>query len=254
MSRNAFAALAVASLLRPVLAAPEELSRRQAEVLLRQADFASQAPRSLRARIRFATAARRAEVEVFRTAGLGSAVRFLGPKERGKWLVYRDGVAWFVAPGAKKPVKLPPAYRLSGEVSIDDLLGTAYSADYEIVSARSERETSRRTAVLDLVATAPRAPYPRARLVVDYDTGRPAQIEYYLASGRPAKRAIFEAFTAGPPPHPSRIRLEDTLRKGKVTTIEIVEVEARAIPDTIFDPQDSGARRALESAAALAPR
>lgn len=224
----------------------EEISVHEAATLLRKADFASQAPASLRARIRFTVGGRTSEIDVYRSSGQRVAVRFLDPKERGKWLVYRDGKAWFIAPGAKKPVKLPPTYRLRGEVSIEDLLGTAYSAAYDIASARVVSGPKRGTVVLELTARAPRAPYPNVRLVVERDISRPLEAEYRLANGREAYRAVFEDFEPGPPPRPTRIRLEDNLRPGKTTTIEILDVEPRAVPDVLFDLGDATARRALE--------
>jgi hypothetical protein len=227
-------------------AAGSPVPEREAALLLRKADFASQAPPSLRARVRITAAGHVSELVVYRSTERRAAVRFLDPEERGKWLVYRQDATWFISPGAKQPVKLPAAYRLRGAVSIEDLLGTPYSQDYALAKASESMEGERSSVSLELQAKLEHTSYPQILLVVDRSRGQPLRVEYRLASGRVAERAVFESFEPGPPPRPSRIRLESDLHSRRVTSIEILDVAAQPVPDALFDLADATARRALE--------
>jgi hypothetical protein len=227
-------------------AAGSPVSEREAALLLRKADFASQAPASFRAHMRFTTGDRASELAVYRSTERRAAVRFLDPKEHGKWLVYREGATWFISPGAKQPLKLPAAYRLRGAVSIEDLLGTPYSQDYALARASESSEGMRASVSLELQAKLEHPAYPQMLLVVDRESGQPLRAEYRLTGGRVAERAVFESFEPGPPPRPSRIRLESDLHPGRITSIEILDVAAQPVPDALFDLADAAARRALE--------
>jgi hypothetical protein len=107
-------------LLAAALGAPADV-RPEDERVLRESDVAAAAPASFRARLHIQAPDRPepAEVEVWRSGETRTLVRFLAPKERGKFLLYKAGSLWFLAPGSKKPVKLPPHFRLQGSATLD---------------------------------------------------------------------------------------------------------------------------------------
>ena len=149
----------------PVRCADQTLSN---EELLRRTDIGALAPDSFRSHMRLTAGDKPPlEVEVWRKGEARTLVRLLGPKERGKYLLRLGPVLWFLAPGAKKPVRLSPSYRLRGSATIDDVLGLQYARDYKVESAA---ELEGGLVALDLTARGPGAIYPAVRYVVRRST------------------------------------------------------------------------------------
>ena len=231
-------------------AATRTIAPADAAELLRRSDVASRAPESFRARLRI-TALRdppdSTEVEVWRSGESKSLVRFLGPKERRKYLLRVDGVSWFLAPGAKKPVKVSPAHRLRGSASLDDILGIRYGRDYVIEGATETEEADGSLVVFDLAAKSPHAPYPRVRYVVRRATHRPVRAEYLLKSGKISSMVEFLEWEEGSRPVVHRLVLSDRLQSGLRTEVTLLEMEERKVPDGLFDLRDPTQRRKLEA-------
>jgi hypothetical protein len=230
----------------PVRSADQTLSP---EDLLRRSDVGALAPSSFRSRMRLSTAPGRPplEIEVWRKGEDRTLVRFLGPKEQGKYLLRLGGALWFLAPGARKPVRLGPAYRLRGSATLDDVLGLHYARDYRVDRASA---TDDGLVALDLAARGPGALYPAVRYVVRRDTLRPVRAEYRLPSGKVATVVEFAAWVEGQRPYASRLLVRDALHGGAVTRVEVQDVEERAVPAGLFDLADPAERRRLEAAPA----
>jgi hypothetical protein len=242
-------AIAVASVLSvAVLSADLALSP---EELLRRSDVGALAPESFRSRMRLRAGDKPPlEVEVWRKGEARTLVRLLGDKERGKYLLRLGSDLWFLAPGAKKPVRLNPSYRLRGSATLDDVLGLHYARDYEVRAAAPQAEG---LVALDLVARAAGAIYPQVLYVVRPATLRPIRAEYRLASGKVATIVEFARWSEGRRPYASRLLIRDALHGGATTEVEVLEVEERVVPDGLFDLADPSARQRLESAPVTSP-
>jgi hypothetical protein len=218
------------------------------EELLRRTDVAALAPESFRSRMRLTAGGKPPlEVEVWRKGEARTLVRLLGAKERGKYLLRLGPVLWFLAPGAKKPVRLHPSYRLRGSATLDDVLGLHYARDYK-VSAKTDLDDG--LVALELTARGPGAIYPAVRYVVRPSTLRPVRAEYRLPSGKVATIVEFTQWSPGGRPYASRLLVRDALHGGVTTAVDVLEVEARPVPEGLFDLGDASARRRLE----MAPR
>lgn len=223
------------------LAPPDAAAR----ALLAASDVSLLSPRDFRARVTLRGLEGPAqELEVWRAGEDRTLVRFLSPKDVGKYLLKREGSLYFLGPRAKKPVKLQPSYKLAGGVSLDAVLGTSFAAEYEITGIT---HTSAGEAVFDLVATTPRAPAPRARYVVSRETRRPTSVELQLKNGRAQSRVEFVEWSEAPHPRPRRLRVIDALRPRASAAVEIHEVVETTVPEALFDLQDPSARRALDT-------
>ena len=185
------------------------------------------------------------EVEVWRKGDSRTLVRLLGTKERGRYLLRLGGTLWFLAPGAKKPVRLSPSYRLRGSATIDDVLGLQYARDYKVESAT---DLDGGLVALDLTARGPSAIYPSVRYVVRRATLRPVRAEYRLPSGKVATIVEFEKWSASGRPYASRLLVRDALHGGATTAVDVLEVEERSVPEGLFDLADPSARQRLEAA------
>ena len=215
------------------------------EELLRKTDLGALAPESFRSRMRLTAGDKPPlEVEVWRKGDAQTLVRLLGAKERGKYLLRLDSVLWFLSPGAKKPVRLSPAYRLRGSATLDDVLGLHYARDYKVASAQ---DLDGGLVALELAARGPRALYPAVRYVVSPATLRPVRAEYRLPSGKVATVVEFAQWSGGRRPHATRLVVRDALHGGAATAVDVLEVEERVVPDALFDLADGAARQRLEA-------
>ncbi len=214
--------------------------------LLRRSDVAEHEPRSFRSRLLLQGPGREAavEIEVWRERPARTLVRFLGRKHRGKYLLYLQEGVFFLAPGAREPVKLPRSFRLHGSATLDHVLGLRYSRDYTI--ARAEPSPDGAQVVFELVARDAKAQYPRARFVVERRTARPTRAELRLKGGKLATSVEFAAWSPGATLRPQRLVLRDHLRGGKETRVELLELEERSVPEGLFSSSDGAARRRLE--------
>ena len=216
------------------------------EELLRKTDRGALAPESFRSRMRLTAGDKPPlEVEVWRKGEAQTLVRLLGPKERGKYLLRLGPVLWFLAPGAKKPVRLSPAYRLRGSATLDDVLGLQYARDYKVASAQ---DLEGGLVALELAARGPGVLYPAVRYVVSPAALRPVRAEYRLPSGKVATIVEFAEWSGGGRPYARRLLVRDALHGGATTAVDVLEVEARPVPDGLFDLADPAARQRLEAA------
>jgi hypothetical protein len=224
------------------------------EDLLRESDVAAAAPDAFRAVLRVTAGGKAMELEVWRSGESRTLVRFLDRKERGKYLIRVDSDLWFLSPGAKKPVKLAPSYKLKGSASLDDLLGIRYSRDYEIVSFTKDLDASGPLAVFELRAKG-KALYPRVRYLVRTAEARPARAEYRLTSGKLASIVEFAEWDRSQRMRFKHLVFRDVLRNGAVTDVEMLEMEERPVPTALFDLQDRTERARLfgSTPAAVAP-
>ena len=243
MSRIRFgvaALLLLALLLPPEVPAAGALSP---DEMLRRSDLGALAPPSFRSRMRLTAGDKPPlDVEVWRKGETQTLVQLLGPKEAGKYLLRLGGDLWFLAPGARKPVRLNPSYRLHGSATLDDVLGLQYARDYRVASAA---EQDGGLVALELVARGPGAVYPAVRYVVRHDTWRPVRAEYRLPSGKVGTIVEFTRWSEGRRPYVSRLLVRDALHGGATTTVDVLDLEERPVPDGLFDLADPSARARL---------
>jgi hypothetical protein len=181
-----------------------------------------------------------AEYEVS-AKGENSLVKFLSVRSKGQALLMRGDDMWFFLPAVARPVRITPIQRLMGTVSNGDLARLRYAVDYTATVEGQSSVDGTPATILDLRAKRRGATYQRVRYVVRQSDARPLQAEYFLTSGKAVKTASF-----GQPREMagrvtlSRIDVRDTVRTSSRTTIEIITIEPRELPDKIFSPVRAG--------------
>lgn len=225
------------------------------EELLRRSDVGAFAPASFRARLVLNNPSRREShrIEVWRSGDSKTLIRFLDPKERGRYLLRLQSDLWLLTPGAKKPVRLSPSYRLYGGATLDEVLGVRLAQEYTVESTSREVDSGGALVALELRAKSDHILYPQVRYVVREATERPVTATYRVRSGRVATAVEFVSWSEGTPVHASRVVVKDLLRKGALTEVDVTEMDARPVPDALFDLGDSTARRALDAAVPAVP-
>ena len=218
------------------------------EDLLRRSDVGALAPASFRARLslRRPPQTESHEVEVWRSGESKTLMRFLDPKERGKYLLRLQGQLWFLAPGAKEPLRVGPSYRLYGGATLDEVLGLRLAQEYEVERTTEESDSGGALVVLELRAKSGNSLFPQVRYVVRAATERPVNAVYRLRSGRAATSVEFVEWHEGSPLYARRVLVKDLLRNGESTEVDVLELQERPVPEALFDLRDRAARRALE--------
>lgn len=221
--------------------------------LLAASDPFAAAPAELRLELSF-VGANGAEVplEIWRRGDDLALVRFLAPRDLGKYVLRRGKEAWLLAPGAKNPVRMSPALAPAGGAALEELLALRLARDYRPVAA----EESRGVVTFDLEANAAGIDPPRVRWAVDRARGLPLRAEFRTADGRTRRLVEFKSWRDVKRRVPAEIVAKDVLRGGAPLTVRIRALEGRAVPETLFDLKDGTARKALPpppAAAAPAP-
>lgn len=221
------------------------------EELLRRSDVGAFTPSSFRARLILRRQSLNAshEIEIWRSGNTRTLIRFLDTKDRGKFLLRLKDQLWFIAPGAREPVRMSPSYRLYGGVTVDEVLGVRLAEEYRVSSATEEMDAGGKLVVLELRAKSKRMLFPQVRYVVREATGKPVQALYRLKSGRAATSVEFMEWNETAPIYARRVLVKDLLRRGELTEVEVLELQERPVPDALFDLRDPTSRRALAESA-----
>jgi hypothetical protein len=216
--------------------------------LLAATDLFAAAPDELRLELSVAAegAGRATPLEVFRAGHERVLIRFLGSAERGKFVLREGGETWFLAPGARAPVRMGSAFRLQGGAAIDELLGLELARDYRIESY----EEVRGVGTFDLAARAPRAPYPKVRWAVDVERRLPLRAELRSAAGRALRIVELRAWLDPKKLVPREVAITDLVRRGPKLVATFEEVEAVPLDPRLFSPTDGAARAALPASRA----
>lgn len=155
--------------------------------------------------------------------------------DRNQILLMRDRDLWAFLPNLSQPIRLPLSQRLTGQVANGDLARANFAGDYEPRKLRTEKIEGETCDVLQLEAVDKWITYRRVLLWVNSRTARPYKAEFYALSGRLLKTAHYQAYeTLGGETRPTRILVEDALRKGHTSVLEYSNMVERDLPDKIF--------------------
>ena len=155
--------------------------------------------------------------------------------DRNQILLMRDRDLWAFLPNLSQPIRLPLSQRLTGQVANGDLARANFVGDYEPKLLRSEKIEGETYQVLQLEAVDKWITYRRVLLWVNSRSARPYKAEFYALSGRLLKTAHYQAYEAlGGETRPTRILVEDALRKGHTSVLEYSNMAERDLPDKIF--------------------
>jgi len=168
-------------------------------------------------------------------------VKFLSARSKGQSLLMRGDDMWIFLPSVERPVRITPIQRLLGNVSNGDLARLRYSIDYDAAVEGDAVVEGASCTVLDLRARRKGATYQRVRYFVRRDDGRPVQAEYFLTSGKAIKTATFgELRELGGRRMLTRVVIVDATRPSSRTTVDVVAITPRELPDKIFSPSRVG--------------
>lgn len=241
--RLVLAAAMLASSLLPVPATAEEAAEGPAfaQELLQRADRIRFPERPFQVDVVITTSAPGAEPEerAYRILSKGNSqtlVQTTAPAtERDQILLMRERDLWAFLPNVSQPVRLPLSQRLTGQVANGDLARANFAGDYEAKLLRKEKIEGETYYVLQLDAIDNWVTYRRVLYWVNVKNYHPYKAEFYALSGRLLKTSYYQEFRSlGGENRPTRLVVEDALRRGNRSVLEYSNMNERDLPDRIF--------------------
>ncbi|HVT05423.1 MAG TPA: outer membrane lipoprotein-sorting protein [Thermoanaerobaculia bacterium] len=171
-----------------------------------------------------------------------SLVEFTAPEgEKGKFLLMlRDGM-WIYLPSASRPIRISPLQRLMGQASNGDVARTAFTVDYTPVSVTEEVLDGVPAWVLDLKAKSSGIAYDRVRLWVNRASSEPLRADFYVASGKLIKRALYREYGQMSGRRMlTLVEIDDLIRPGERTLMRYSNLSARDNADKLFTRDSLG--------------
>ena len=155
--------------------------------------------------------------------------------ERGQALLMRGRDLWIFMPSVSQPVRLSLAQRLTGQVANGDLARASFAGDYHPTLVGGDTLDGVAAHVLDLAAADRGVTYARVKYWIAEKDARPLQAEFYALSGRLLKTCRYEEFRdlAGRA-RPTRLVMEDALKKGERSVLEYDTMNLRDLPEKMF--------------------
>lgn len=155
--------------------------------------------------------------------------------ERGQIMLMKDRDLWVFLPDVSQPVRLSLAQRLTGQVSNGDLARANFAGDYNPTILRTDTIDGEPYYVLELTAVDRGVTYHRVLYWVKQSNNFPHRAEFYSLSNRLLKLCVYES-----PKRmlgimrPSRLVMQDALRKGEQSVLEYNDMKVRELPDRVF--------------------
>ena len=155
--------------------------------------------------------------------------------ERGLIMLLKGRDLWVFMPNVSQPIRLGLAQRLTGQVANGDLARANFTGDYTPRILRSETVRGEDQHVLELTAVDRGVTYHRVLLWVGKSNHRPRKAEFYSLSNRLMKTCLYEGYREmGGRIRPTRLVMEDALKKDHESVLEYQEMRLRDLPDKIF--------------------
>jgi outer membrane lipoprotein-sorting protein len=189
--------------------------------------------------IRTATPGQSTEQRKYRILSKGNTntlVMIVEPaSERGQIMLMKDRDLWVFLPSVSQPVRLSLGQRLTGQVANGDLARSNFSGDYTPKLLRNDVIDGENHHVLELTAVDRSVTYNKVIYWVKQSNARPHRAEFYSVSNRLLKTCRYENFqTLLGIMRPTRLVMEDALRKGEESVLEYSAMKLRDLPDKIF--------------------
>ncbi len=115
----------------------------------------------------------------------------LSEKEKGRSILLLGDQMWLLLPGTKRPVKVTPQQRMLGPAASGDVARTRFRKDYRVLALGEDALDGRSCWHLDLAARSSLLSARSVRLWVLKERLLPVKAEFYMASGKLARTALF---------------------------------------------------------------
>lgn len=155
--------------------------------------------------------------------------------ERGQIILMKGRDLWIFMPSVSQPIRLSLSQRLTGQVANGDLARANFAGDYTATILRTDTIDAENYYVLELIGVDRSVTYHKVLYWVRQSNFWPYRAEFYSLSDRLLKTARYENFQMllGKQ-RPTRLVMEDALRRDEDSVLEYSEMKLRDLPDKIF--------------------
>jgi hypothetical protein len=155
--------------------------------------------------------------------------------EKGQMMLMKARDLWIFVPSVSQPVRLSLGQRLTGQVANGDLARSNFTGDYTPKILRTDTIDGEQFKVLELNAVDRGVTYAKVIYWVHEKNSRPYKAEFYSLSNRLLKTCRYEGYQelVGTM-RPTRLVMEDALRKGEESVLEYTSMQLRDLPDRVF--------------------
>lgn len=163
-------------------------------------------------------------------------IETLHPKrDRGRNMLMLGENMWVFVPNLKREVRVSLNQKLTGQAANGDISRMRWSGDYTpTITNQNDKEWE-----LTLVANKKGLTYDRIKVWVEKNSFRPLRAEYLTGAGKVLKKATFGGYKniAGGV-RPTEILIQDAVRQGDTSTIQIKDMRVRNFPASIFNKSE----------------
>ncbi|MBL8472282.1 MAG: outer membrane lipoprotein-sorting protein [Rhodocyclaceae bacterium] len=158
--------------------------------------------------------------------------------ERGQKLLMKGRDLWVFLPNVSQAVRLGLSQRLTGQVANGDLARANFTGDYTPAILRSEKIDGETYNVLELSAVDRGVTYAKVLYWVHQGKNWPHKAEFYSLSEKLIKTCYYEKYEMlGGKVRPTRLVMEDALKKGEKSVLDYEDMKLKELPDRIFTKQ-----------------
>ena len=181
------------------------------------------------------------ETKVFEVSTSGSEHTLIKtlepPRDRKRDLLMVQQSMWAYIPNLSRSVRVSLSQKLNGDAANGDISRMRWADDYSFTLESQSPEQW----VLLLVAKKEGLTYEKIRAFIDKKNFRPVKAEYLSKDLLVLKNARFYDYkTLAGSLRPSKIEIEDAVRKDKKTLIEILDLQERKFAAAQFSPERFG--------------
>jgi outer membrane lipoprotein-sorting protein len=155
--------------------------------------------------------------------------------DRGQMMLMKGRDLWVFIPSVSQPIRLSLSQRLTGQVANGDLARSNFTGDYTPKILRTDTIESENYYVLELTAVDRSVTYHKVIYWVKQSNFWPHRAEFYSLSDRLLKTARYANFqTMLGKLRPTRLIMEDALRKDEKSVLDYSAMKLRDLPDKVF--------------------
>ncbi len=170
-------------------------------------------------------------------------IEFLSPEElKGQvYLSTPDGV-FFWQPGLATPLKVSGRQPVFGDSSVSETVGIQFKGDYKVKARKDVTLPGNKAGLeVELEATEKSVAFQKVTVTADKATLRPVKARLFALSGDPLNDVTYQEYaTLDKDEYVKKQLIENQLIKTNKTLLTITKIEAKDLPNDLFDPNKLG--------------
>ena len=173
-----------------------------------------------------------------------SRIEFLVPADMvGQvYISTPDGTYFWTPDLTAGPLKVSGRQQVFGDASVAETAGIQFEKNYSVKERRNVTLTNGAAGLeVDLKATDGSVAFPSATVTADAQTLRPLTLRLFALSGDPLNNVTYEEYAElKGDGYVKKQLIENQLVTTNKTLLNITEIEAKDLPDDLFDPTKLG--------------